>query len=579
MEKENIKGSLNPAEAAAQALTGGQEASEGENGASGSNSAQNGTENKNTGRKKWLVPAGVVAAVVVVGGGVILTSRADPKDTVIDAFKSITAEGQLNPVEDIFGTENLSELLINGSVQTGMELTLSGSSDKTLNDISGAGVGLDLKRDVDSKQQQVELSVKYGGGELADAQLYMDDTQFMAAVPALSGKVFTLDYANDLESQLANSPYAKTMLEKQGIDIEKFAKYLEQNREAFSDENAILDLKELWSRYKEESAALDNLKAAMTVAKSEKKEFTIDGKSQKCRGYHVVLPKDELINFVKTTKEFLLNDDTLKQDVVSYFEMAAGAGEIYSAGKDGAIDPEEKQKELWSKTEEMFDELEKNMENSAGDVTLDVYVRKDGKMAGFSYETKALINEKTIRLYGDITFNGGYNMLSNVDGTMYIENDEGKQMKFSLNKTGNYEAGKNWDSKLIATVEDDDNKYQFILDGDYQIANGSYEVKMDLQSDEVSQFALSLNGTVEELVKGERVDASIDSLRLDTLILDEGNTYVEFSGTCYIKPLEDEISKPNGDVFDVLASTEEDYANVVSEITGNLFGILMKVMM
>ena len=46
-------------------------------------------------------------AVAVIGGGVMLSHQADPKDTVIDAFKSITAEGQLNPSEEIFGTKEL----------------------------------------------------------------------------------------------------------------------------------------------------------------------------------------------------------------------------------------------------------------------------------------------------------------------------------------------------------------------------------------------------------------------------------------------------------------------------------------
>ena len=75
-------------------------------------------------------------------------------------------------------------------------------SDESLNQMSGAGIGLDVKRDVDSGRQLLNLSLQYGGGALADAQLYMDDTQIMAAIPALSSRMFTLDYVNDLESSL-----------------------------------------------------------------------------------------------------------------------------------------------------------------------------------------------------------------------------------------------------------------------------------------------------------------------------------------------------------------------------------------
>ena len=153
---------LNPAEAAAQALTAASDTADGTsaggsagagggiggNAAGGSDGGRTG--GNGSGRKKWLISAGAAAAVAVVGGGVMLSHQADPKDTVIDAFKSITAEGQLNPSEEIFGTKELEKLLQKGSAQTGMELSMTGISDESLNQMSGAGIGLDVKRDVDS---------------------------------------------------------------------------------------------------------------------------------------------------------------------------------------------------------------------------------------------------------------------------------------------------------------------------------------------------------------------------------------------------------------------------------------------
>lgn len=576
---------LNPAEAAAQALTAASNTADG-TGAGGTAGAEIGgnaaggrTGGNGSGRKKWLIPAGAAAAVAVIGGGVMLSHQADPKDTVIDAFKSITAEGQLNPPEEIFGTKELEDLLQKGSAQTGMELSMTGISDESLNQMSGAGIGLDVKRDVDSGRQLLNLSLQYGGGELADAQLYMDDTQIMAAIPVLSSRMFTLDYVNDLEGQLINSPYAAQKLEEQGIDIEGLANYLGQYKGALSDEEPMMDLKALWNRYKEGSKAIDDLKTAMTVTKNDKKEFTIDGQSENCRGYHVTLPKDALIRFAKTTREFFLNDETLKQDVVRYLELAGDASSIYAADGDGeSVDPEEQQKELWAQAEAVLDNLVEGMENTIGDVTMDVYVRKDGKMAGFSYETDATVEEENVRFYGDVSFGGGYNMLSNVNGALNIEDSDGQIITVSLDKTGAYEAGKSWSGQVIATLEDDEEKYQFILDGDYQIADGSYEVKLDLQSNGASQASLTANGAVSDLSKGESVHIDMDSLRLETTLLNGSSSYVEFAGSYYVNPLEDEIAQPDGVPFDVLASSEEDYNQVTTEITGNLFAILLKVM-
>lgn len=51
----------------------------------------------------WM--AGAAAAAVAVVGGVAFwqMNKPDPKDVVIDAFKGVVAEGQTNPMEEIFG--------------------------------------------------------------------------------------------------------------------------------------------------------------------------------------------------------------------------------------------------------------------------------------------------------------------------------------------------------------------------------------------------------------------------------------------------------------------------------------------
>ena len=50
-----------------------------------------------------------------------------------------------------------------------------------------------------------------------------------------------------------------------------------------------------------------------------------------------------------------------------------------------------------AQAEAVLDNPVEEMENTIGDVTMDVYVRKDGKMAGFSYETDATVEEENVR--------------------------------------------------------------------------------------------------------------------------------------------------------------------------------------
>ncbi len=64
--------------------------------------------------------------------------------------------------------------------------------------------------------------------------------------------------------------------------------------------------------------------------------------------------------------------------------QATQAASMQRTGTE-SVDPEEQQKELWAQAEAVLDNLVEEMEITIGDVTMDVYVRRDGKMAGFSY--------------------------------------------------------------------------------------------------------------------------------------------------------------------------------------------------
>ena len=57
-----------------------------------------------------IILAGAAVVAVAVGGVFYVKSTAkDPKDVVIDAFKSVYAEGQTNPQEELFGVKELLE--------------------------------------------------------------------------------------------------------------------------------------------------------------------------------------------------------------------------------------------------------------------------------------------------------------------------------------------------------------------------------------------------------------------------------------------------------------------------------------
>ena len=140
------------------------------------------------------------------------------------------------------------------------------------------------------------------------------------------------------------------------------------------------------------------------------------------------------------------------------------------------------QQELWKEAETQLDAVIEELKDSMGDLTMDVYVRKDGKMAGFDYETTAVIAEENIKLYGNVAFAGGYSMMSNVKAVLNVESADGEVVTASVDKTGTYEKDKTWAGTLRGTIGNGTDSYSFVYTGDYNAESKDYNLSLDLVS-------------------------------------------------------------------------------------------------
>ncbi|WP_294147621.1 zinc ribbon domain-containing protein [uncultured Clostridium sp.] len=576
-QNEEVKTEETPAEeTAAPAETAeAQQAVPAETAQAGAAPAPEGGEPKS--KKKWILPVAILAVIAIAAGVFAMTSQKNPKDVVIGAFKSIVAEGQTNPAEEIFGLTAMGEKLNKESSEVNMEMTVEGSSDETLNQLVSGKIGFTTLNDVENNKMFVAMGLGYADMNLANLEIYLDQKEMIMAIPELSSKAFSLNYADDLEGQVANSPYVGPILSEAGMDLTGLNNYLAKCTELASGDTELFNIQELWKRYKEGSKAIDDLKAAMTVEKADKKSFTIDGKEVNCDGYHTTITKDALVQFVTTTKDFFLNDETLKNDFIEYMNlMNELQGTMVMMSNPYAQTGEEMQQQLWTEAETQLDAVIAQLKESMGDLTMDVYVRKDGKMAGFTYETTAVIEDENVKLYGDVSFGGGYSMMSNVNAVLNIESDDGEVVTISADKTGTYEKDKVWAGTLKGTMGNGTESYGFVYTGDYNAETKDYNISLDFLSGEDSQITITSTGMFTDLVKGESFNLEMSSLKLESPMITGTNEYIELSGKYTAGPLEQTVEAPAGDKFDILAATEDDYNNVSTEIMGNAFSLMMK---
>lgn len=531
---------------------------------------------KKPNKKKVGIIAAVIALVVVIGAAAALFPKKNSKDVVIDAFKSITASGQTSPMEEIFGWKAMSEKTNTSSSAVDLELQIQECSDPTINQLATAKIGMTALNDVENKKMFFSMGAGYADMDIASMEIYLDDKQLVAAIPELSSKAFSLNYAEDLEGQIASSPYLGQILTDSGLDMTGLNNYLTKCNEIASSGNQLFDVKALWNRYKEGSKAIDDLKAAMTVEKADKKDFAIDGGNQSCQGYNVTITKDALIQFLTTSKEFFLQDETLKKDFVEYMSLMSelqSTMTILYGNNDQT--PEEMQAELWKTAEEQFDSALEQLKESMSDVTMVVYVRKDGKMASFDYQTMAKISGEDINISGTVSFAGGYSMMANVNGSMTMTDSDGKGIIINLEKTGAYEAGKSLTGGFNASIDIDGDTYGMVTSGDYTVEGGTFNLSADFTSGDKSALKLTSSGVVQNLVKGESFEAVIDSIRGQFGEASGIDDYLDLSGSYKVGPLEQAVEIPAGESFDILAASETDWNGVFAEMMGNVYGLMM----
>ena len=66
----------------------------------------------------------------------------------------------------------------------------------------------------------------------------------------------------------------------------------------------------------------------MTVEKAEKGTYTVDGKNETCKGYTVNISKDSMVDFLRTSADFFLQDEELKSAFLKQLETTVKLSQL-----------------------------------------------------------------------------------------------------------------------------------------------------------------------------------------------------------------------------------------------------------
>ena len=563
-------------------------------------------------------PVIAVAAVAVVAVGafaVVKLTAPDPKEVVIQAFENVYPEDQVLPFEEIFGLSDMLEASSTSNTQGSMTLVMDSCSDETIGAYAGTGFRLGSRSDMDNFKSDVNMALVYNGMDLANINFYYGDDTLMMSMPELTGKVFTVDLGEGLADRLKASPTLGPALTESGVDVDGLAAYITEYfdwAESVGEEGEMpFDVTALLERYKEGCTAYDSFKEALTVEKAEKGTYTVDGTEVSCQGYSVQVSKAAMIDFLRTSSDFFLQDETFKEDYLQQLEMSVRMSELMgaAAGLEGQS-AEEMLQQTYGEIEDGAAQMIDYLDQVLNDVQMTVYVDKDGNLAAVEGTTSITAAAPAAEEAGtdegaaendasadesaaeesqadegsadsaqagageqaDISFAfqlmGGAYATQNMSGNVSITSG-GETVSLDLLKQGVYD-----DAQLTCDASVDvsagGSVVSIMYTGTYSIGDGSYHASLEAGADGSQVFAVSASGVVDQLEKGSAIHMDIDAM--DISFMDNTGS-VTLSGEYSFGPLEGEIAPLEGETMDALAATEEDWSTVLMEIVFGAIGL------
>lgn len=559
-------------------------------------------------KKPGKMMIGVAAAVATVGIGIAVVPRLmeDPKKTVIAAFESVNSDNQITGAEEIFGLREFLENYGKVNCESIFRMQIDGCSQPGMEMLTGAGLEIRSKADLENWKSRAEMALNYNHMDLAELQFYYGDQVFMAAVPELVDRVFTLKINDSLGDSLKNSPTVAPYLEASGVDTEQLAELVQEMMKKPENGTAKgqLDFPGLLDRYQKGCKAKESFQQAMMVEKAEKGSFLVDGKETVCKGYHVQISKDSLIAFLRTSSDFFLNDEELKEQYLDQLRLSVSMTELFSGAMAAGDLPsaEEMLQQSYDEVKEQTDWMIQILEQSLQDVDMTVYVDPKGRLASLTGTTtvveadmeaaeseptneeagtgdssdaaegtgEAVKEKREAQIDFALDLHGGSYLTENMNGRLSITS-EGATTDILYEKEESYD-GEQLDSDHTVSVLSSDGNITMNASGTYITESGSCQLDMELLVPEMQPIKIHGSGMVTELEKGKSIYADIDSLSVEA----EGIT-MNFSGELGYGPLSEEVLPLEGEELDVLAATEEDWGEIMMEVYGNIFGLMSQL--
>lgn len=468
-----------------------------------------------------LAVAGIMLVVTIVGN--------QPKAVVLRGFsktwKAVTTEE--TGVAQYLGMSKLSKAVRDGNTKQSISLKVSEGA-------TSGGINAEIRKNKNNTIL-VDGQLLVGDMSLIDASLYHDAGKTVATVPKLYQKSFALQHS-ELKEKLKSTAFIAQLNSTFDINLGKM------------DLDSSISTEEYQQQLlKDGKVILKNMK----VKKLPKRQFTIDGKNKSCKGYEVTIQEADIKNMGQNYADMVIEDSALMNLL----------GEGYTA-------PGMVEQVIKRQTKELLSTLTE-------DLVLSVYVDSKDRIVFMESEYPFVYQNNVTSTKASLSLTGSKNPGDSFELQMETQETSGYFEQYTFIRTLKDEKDK------IKDVLEINNTYGRILGDSYSNSN-DISIILDLNKKK-NQWALdigviesggisdymSIEGTLEELVQGQKVFITVDS------VIDNAYTYAgqpDIAIRYGIEPLDGTIEAPPAqEQINVLELTRVDMNRIGMEVQRNIY--------
>lgn len=470
-------------------------------------------------KKSRKVPIIIASAAVAVCAVIILAIIFIPKMLMGDREKVLKAVAEVMSAEDpssVFNYLGIADINKKDTVQASFDISLDNVSE-VLGEMPGdLTFVLDYMMDNKNKQLFFDLILGFSGEQVA-LDFYADTNELQVAMPGYMEGYISAP-VKDFAMNFNQSIFGESLQ----LDEETFG-----DLNFFDDEEETETTAETDDLYKEYLALYNN----MTVEKqTSSKSFNINGKDKTCAAYLMTIKAEDMQKVLERSFEIASVNEIMD-------EYYASLGLDYDDYKDQVIS--------------FFEDDFQLMFYLDGNTLASIQVVDSIDLQGMELDLQ--IDFTTVAK-------------DNVEFKAYITfSVSGQEIKVVLERTQESTGDYHY-SELKGYIEEYD-MYSISYTKSYDESDKYFDYLISFDAS-IAVIEAGLNGTVQDLKKGESFELDFERIYLDAM--GEG---IDFSGSFSMGPVKDAIEPFSGtkyELFEMDESQIQDLADEINENAGNL---------